>query len=47
MSELGDPLFADSALYDVTLTTPPDLVVVASGVELAAETEMAEPAIAS
>ena len=38
LSELGDPLFADSALYDVTLTTPPDLVVVASGVELAAET---------
>ena len=32
-TEFGDPTFAASALYDVSLTAPPGLRVVASGVE--------------
>ena len=33
-TSFGDPTFAESALYDVTLTTPSDLRVVASGSQI-------------
>jgi hypothetical protein len=35
----GDPTFAEAALYDVSLTTPADLVVVASGSAIEETTE--------
>ena len=37
LSRWGDPIFANTALYDVTVSAPRDLRLVASGSELAAE----------
>lgn len=37
LSRWGDPIFANTALYDVTVTAPRDLRLVASGSELVAE----------
>ena len=36
-SELGDPVFTNAALYDVTLTAPDDLIVITTGIESSAE----------
>ncbi|MEA2598604.1 MAG: hypothetical protein QOF01_5073 [Thermomicrobiales bacterium] len=37
LSNYGDPVFTDTALYDVTLTAPEDLIVVTTGSETESE----------
>lgn len=38
-ADWSDPVFSNTALFDVTLTAPPDLVLVTTGVQVAASTQ--------